>query len=55
MKALMSADHFGPYRQSERNDLYKELYDRLLEKGIAYKCFCTAEELEAEREAKREK
>lgn len=42
---------YGPYRQSERNDLYKELYDSLLEKGLAYKCYCTEEELEAEREA----
>lgn len=42
---------YGPYRQSERNDLYKKLYDELLEKDLAYKCYCTAEELEAEREA----
>ncbi|SIT87514.1 glutamate--tRNA ligase [Edaphobacillus lindanitolerans] len=42
---------YGPYRQSERNDLYKELYDGLVEKGLAYKCYCTEEELEAEREA----
>src|SRR5690606_15842232 len=42
---------YGPYRQSERNDLYKQLYDGLLEKGLAYKCYCTEEELEAEREA----
>lgn len=42
---------FGPYRQSERNDLYKKLYDELLEKKLAYKCYCTVEELEAEREA----
>lgn len=42
---------FGPYRQSERNDLYKKLYDELLEKDLAYKCYCTPEELEAEREA----
>ncbi|AOV06498.1 glutamate--tRNA ligase [Sporosarcina ureilytica] len=42
---------YGPYRQSERNDLYKKLYDELLEKELAYKCYCTAEELEAEREA----
>lgn len=42
---------FGPYRQSERNDLYKKLYDELVEKDLAYKCYCTAEELEAEREA----
>ncbi len=42
---------FGPYRQSERNDLYKKLYDELLEKDLAYKCYCTSEELEAERDA----
>ena len=42
---------YGPYRQSERNDLYKGLYEELLEKELAYKCYCTAEELEAEREA----
>lgn len=42
---------FGPYRQSERNDIYKKYYDELVEKGLAYKCYCTEEELEAEREA----
>ncbi|APJ09564.1 MULTISPECIES: glutamate--tRNA ligase [Bacillus] len=42
---------YGPYRQSERNDIYKKYYDELLEKDLAYKCYCTAEELEAEREA----
>ncbi|MGY3716697.1 glutamate--tRNA ligase [Sutcliffiella cohnii] len=42
---------YGPYRQSERNDIYKKLYDELVEKGLAYKCYCTEEELEAEREA----
>lgn len=41
---------FGPYRQSERNDIYQGLYNELLEKGLAYKCYCTEEELEAERE-----
>ena len=42
---------YGPYRQSERNDIYKKLYTELLDKDLAYKCYCTAEELEAEREA----
>ncbi|MGM9923047.1 MAG: glutamate--tRNA ligase [Bacillus sp. (in: firmicutes)] len=42
---------YGPYRQSERNDIYKKYYTELLEKGLAYKCYCTEEELEAEREA----
>ncbi len=45
----------GPYRQSERFDIYKKYVDILLEKGYAYRCFCTPEELEAEREkAKKE-
>jgi len=46
---------YGPYRQSERNDLYKQYHERLLEEGKAYKCYCTAEELEAEREAQQER
>lgn len=41
---------YGPYRQSERIDIYETLYNQLLEKGLAYKCYCTEEELEAERE-----
>ncbi|OCA81044.1 glutamate--tRNA ligase [Bacillus sp. FJAT-27225] len=41
---------FGPYRQSERNPIYEEYYTRLLNEGHAYKCYCTEEELEAERE-----
>ena len=39
----------GPYRQSERLDLYKEQAARLLASGSAYRCFCTPEELDAER------
>ncbi|MCM3093513.1 MULTISPECIES: glutamate--tRNA ligase [unclassified Cytobacillus] len=46
---------YGPYRQSERNHIYKTYYTELLEKGHAYKCYCTEEELEAEREAQSEK
>ncbi|KIL52318.1 glutamate--tRNA ligase [Jeotgalibacillus soli] len=42
---------YGPYRQSERNDIYKKYYNELLDRGLAYKCYCTSEELEAEREA----
>jgi len=41
---------YGPYRQSERNDIYKKYYEELLEKDLAYKCYCTEEELEKERE-----
>jgi nondiscriminating glutamyl-tRNA synthetase len=39
----------GPYRQSERLDIYREHTERLLAEGKAYRCFCTTEELEAER------
>lgn len=46
---------YGPYRQSERNDLYKQYYEQLLAEGKAYKCYCTAEELEAERTAQQER
>lgn len=40
----------GPYRQSERLDIYRQHTDRLLLEGKAYRCFCTNEELEAERQ-----
>ncbi|MFV0394973.1 MAG: glutamate--tRNA ligase [Coprobacillaceae bacterium] len=41
---------YAPYRQMERLDIYKKYTDILLEKGLAYKCFCTPEELEEEHE-----
>src|SRR5713101_3321879 len=40
---------YSPYRQSERVDLYRQHASKLLSEGKAYKCFCTPEELEAER------
>jgi glutamyl-tRNA synthetase len=36
----------GPYRQSERTELYEDGVNRLLESGHAYPCFCTEERLE---------
>jgi glutamyl-tRNA synthetase len=42
---------FGPYRQSERLDIYRVHAHQLLESGAAYRCFCTPEELAAERQA----
>jgi glutamyl-tRNA synthetase len=36
---------YGPYRQSERTELYREYAQKLLDQGKAYKCFCTAQEL----------
>jgi len=36
---------YGPYRQSERTDIYRKYAYELVEKGVAYKCFATEEEL----------
>jgi nondiscriminating glutamyl-tRNA synthetase len=41
---------YGPYRQSERLEIYREHTDRLLAEGRAYRCFCSAEQLDRERE-----
>jgi len=40
----------GPYRQTERAAIYRAFIDRLLAGGHLYPCFCTPEELAAERE-----
>lgn len=36
---------YGPYRQSERTQIYREHAEQLLAKGSAYRCFCTTERL----------
>ena len=41
----------GPYRQSERLDIYEKYVRKLLEEKTAYYCFCSKEELESDREA----
>jgi glutamyl-tRNA synthetase len=40
---------YGPYRQTERYDLYREAGARLLAEGHAYHCYCTPQELEERR------
>ncbi|MBN9617107.1 MAG: glutamate--tRNA ligase [Acidobacteriales bacterium] len=40
---------YGPYRQSERTEIYRDHAEILLTNGSAYRCFCTAEELDAAR------
>ena len=42
---------FGPYRQSERLEIYEKYLKKLLDEGSAYYCYCTKEELEEERRA----
>ncbi len=44
---------FGPYRQSERREIYLPYIQDLLDRDLAYRCYATEEELEAEREAQR--
>jgi len=41
----------GPYFQTQRDNLYQEAAERLLREGRAYRCYCTAEEVEAKRKA----
>ncbi len=41
---------YGPYRQSERTEIYQQYCQQLLDQGKAYKCFATAEELQEMRE-----
>jgi glutamyl-tRNA synthetase len=42
---------YGPYRQSERMDIYADVANKLRESGHAYYCYCSPEELENAREA----
>ena len=54
-EGVMKGGDCGPYFQSERLDIYKKYVDELLEKGHAYKCYCSEEELAAQREEAKEK
>ena len=45
---------YGPYRQSERLPIYHSHINTLLEKGHAYRCFCTAEHLDSMRKQRAE-
>ena len=45
---------FGPYRQSERGDIYQKYCEQLIENGHAFYCYRTAEELDALRETRKE-
>src|SRR5210317_2221474 len=45
----------GPFYQTRRFDRYNEVIDELLEKGLAYRCSCPKERLEALREGQLER
>ena len=55
MKLLEKNEKFGPYRQSERKELYKKHVEVLLQSGWAYYAFDTAAQLDAERKGHEEK
>ncbi|NLN87474.1 MAG: glutamate--tRNA ligase [Syntrophomonadaceae bacterium] len=50
-EGILEGGDNGPYRQTERLDIYQSYIHKLLEQGDAYYCFCTLEELESERQA----
>ncbi len=52
-ESAVNPGEYGPYRQSERLDIYRPLIEQLLAEDKAYKCYMTEEELEAEREAQK--
>lgn len=45
-----SVGNYGPYKQSERKDIYQAYAKSLIENGLAYPCFCTPEEIEETRQ-----
>src|SRR6476619_5497569 len=47
----LKGGQFGPYRQSERSDIYTDVLARLRESRFNYDCYCTTEEVEARRKA----
>jgi glutamyl/glutaminyl-tRNA synthetase len=44
---------YGPYRQSERKDIYRPYVDKIVENGHGFRCFCTPERLDEMRAAQR--
>lgn len=50
----IGGDH-GPYRQSQRSDIYRQHINVLIEGGQAFRCFCTAERLAALRAEQQER
>ncbi len=46
VKGKTEKGEYGPYQQSHRGEIYQTYVKDLIKKGLAYPCFCTAEELE---------
>jgi glutamyl-tRNA synthetase len=49
-EGIEAAGDYGPYRQSERLHIYRAHAVELMSRGQAYRCFCSAEQLEADRQ-----
>ncbi len=49
--SIVEVGDYGPYIQSNRLDIYKKHADILMEKGVAYPCFCSIERLDEMRKA----
>jgi glutamyl-tRNA synthetase len=49
-ESVLHGGEYGPYRQSERKELYKKYAEQLIQQGLAYYAFDTTEELESMRE-----
>ncbi len=49
-ESVVHGGNYGPYRQSDRRDIYRCYAKKLVAEGKAYPCFCTAEEMAALRE-----
>lgn len=49
----VSSGKYGPYRQSDRTDIYRRYIDGLLESGHAYRCFCSKKRLDDLRDSAR--
>lgn len=54
-EGIDAGGQYGPYRQTDRLDLYREYTDKLLAGGKAYYCYCSEEELAAERQAQQDR
>nr|NKB47534.1 glutamate--tRNA ligase [Legionellales bacterium] len=50
LDGISEAGKFGPYKQSQRLDIYQKYLNQMLESGLAYYCFLTDEEIDQQRE-----
>lgn len=54
-ESLLNPGNYGPYKQTEKLERYRKLAEQLLSENKAYRCFCSPEKLEADREKAKKK